>query len=143
MVPRFLLILSLAIVAAGEDPPTVSPSVFHAIVCRHHYLSGGDDCSGQMDDQGRDSDSTDGLTIPSVPSVHVSVHVSMSVGSKVGIAVGVCLFLYIVLVVVLKFRLGLTWSKALALGINAGQLSARCHIYVYPRPNDEVAVSEV
>ena len=144
----YFLILALCFsgVAAVEDPSTVSPSVFRSILCRHHFLSGSADCRNRTDDQREGPVPTYGPTVPivpTVPSVHVSVHFTMSVGTKIAIAVGVSFIFYLGLVLFIKFRIGYSWARSLALGLNAGRLTARCYIYIYPRPNDEVAVSEV
>ena len=147
MIYFILSALLFSCVAAGERPSTVSPSVFRFIICRHYFLSGSADCRNRTDDQRVSPVPTYGPTVPiafpTVPSVHVSVHLTMSVGTKIAIAVGVSFLFYICLVIFIKFRLGFSWARSLALGLNAGRLTARCYIYVYPRPNDEVAVSEV
>ena len=144
---RFLILsLCLIVIAAADDSSTVSDSLFRAVICRHHFLAESDGCKNGPDDEGGDVTTTNGpsdFLVPSVPAVHVSVHLSMTVGTKIAIAVGVSSLFYLGLVLFLKFRLGMPWARAVQLGCNAGRLTARCYVYVYPRPNDEVAVSEV
>ena len=143
---RFIFLMCLIFVAAADDYPTLPPSVLRGVVCRHHFLSESEGCKDASDDQRGAAVMTDGpsdLIVTEVPAVHVSVHLSMSVGTKIAIAAGVSAFFYLGLVLFLKFRLGMPWARAVQLGCNAGRLTARCYVYVYPRPNDEVAVSEV
>ena len=65
------------------------------------------------------------------------------VGVKVAIALGVAISFYLGLILFLKFKIGLTWQKAITLGVNVGRLTTRCYIYIYPRPETEVPMTDV
>ena len=139
MAPIFFLVLLLGTAAAGPTS-TISPSDLRSILCRNHFLAKSDRCQGVSPTRRGDPAPT---PIAPTPAVNLTVAVSMSVGVKVAIALGAAILFYIILIIFLKYRIGLPWSRAIALGVNAGRVTSRCFIYIYPRPETAVAETDV
>ena len=139
-----LLLLALLLGTAVAGPPsTISPSDLRSILCRNHFLARSDRCRDLSPAQREDLSPSPIDPTASDPAVNLTVSVSLSVGVKIAIALGVIITFYIILIIFLKFRIGLPWSRAIALGVNAGRLTTRCFIYIYPRPETEVAETDV
>ena len=139
MAPIIFLALLLGTAVAGP-PSTISPSDLRSILCRNHFLARSDRCRDLSPAQREDPSPT---PIAPTPAVNLTLSVSMSVGVEIAIALGVAISFYIILIIFLKYRIGLPWSRAIALGVNAGRVTSRCFIYIYPRPETAVAETDV
>ena len=148
---RFFPFLHFSLMAtATSGPSTLSPTLLRSIICRNHFNAQSELCkNGTQVESGKTlrttttSTSTFAFTSANVvsvpPTLVTTVHITLA--TKTIISLSVIAVFYVAVVMFLRFKVKLSWSRALACGLRSGHLISHCQIYIYPSPEVPDSVS--